>query len=87
MSVWCVKYSIAKKGKVSWTLEKFGFKVDKSCCIDGTYEEFENFIEKRSNQVVVQMDSIIIGKCEKCLLTVHFVDSSVILAFLREFYV
>ena len=60
------------------------FKVDKSCRVGRTYEEFEKFMEKNPDTAVVQMDSVIGSKGGKCLLTIHFVDSSFMLAFLRD---
>ncbi|NLZ72828.1 MAG: IS30 family transposase [Bacteroidales bacterium] len=60
------------------------FKVDKSCRVGRTYEEFEKFLEKSPDIAVVQMDSVIGSKGGKCLLTIHFVDTSFMLAFLRD---
>jgi hypothetical protein len=60
------------------------FKVDKSCRIGRSYEDFEKFMEKIPDTAVVQMDSVIGSKGGKCILTIHFVDSSFMLAFLRE---
>jgi IS30 family transposase len=60
------------------------FKVDKSCRIGRNYEEFEKFLEKSLDISVVQMDSVIGSKGGKCLLTIHFVDFSFMLAFLRD---
>jgi len=60
------------------------FKVDKGCRLGRTYREFEAFIEKHPDTAVVQMDSVIGAIGGKCLLTIHFVESSLMLAFLRE---
>ena len=60
------------------------FKVDKSCRIGRNYEEFGKFIEKNPDMSVVQMDSVLGSKGGKCLLTIHFVNSSFMLAFLRD---
>jgi len=60
------------------------FKVDRSCRIGRTYEGFEKFIEKYPDTAVVQMDTVIGSKGGKCLLTIHFVNSSFMLAFLRD---
>lgn len=60
------------------------FKVDKGCRVGRTYEEFEKFIENNPDTAVVQMDSVIGSKGGKCLLTIHFVDSNFMLAFLRD---
>ncbi len=60
------------------------FKVDKGCRIGRSYKEFESFIEKNPDTPVIQMDSVIGSKGGKCLLTIYFVESSLMLAFLRE---
>ena len=60
------------------------FKVDISCRIGRSYEDFAKFMEKNPDTAVVQMDSVIGSKGGKCLLTIHFVDSSFMLAFLRD---
>ncbi|MDF2843604.1 MAG: transposase [Herbinix sp.] len=60
------------------------FKVDKGCRVGRTYDAFEKFLEKNPDTAVVQMDSVIGSKGGKCLLTIHFVDSSFMIAFLRD---
>lgn len=60
------------------------FKVDKVCRIGRSYKEFEAFMEKNPDTAVVQMDSVIGTIGGKCLLTIHFVESSLMLAFLRD---
>ena len=60
------------------------FKVDKACRIGRTYNDFEAFIGKNPDTAVVQMDSVIGSVGGKCLLTIHFVQSSFMLAFLRD---
>jgi IS30 family transposase len=60
------------------------FKVDKGCRIGRNYEAFNAFIDKNPDTAIVQMDSVIGSKGGKCLLTIHFVDSSLMLAFLRD---
>lgn len=55
------------------------FKVDKCCRIGRNYEAFGAYIEKNPNTTVVQMDSVIGTKGGKCLLTIHFVDTSFML--------
>ena len=57
------------------------FKVDKGCRIGRTYKDFEMFIHKRPDTAVVQMDTVIGVQGGKCLLTIHFVESSFMLAF------
>jgi IS30 family transposase len=58
--------------------------VDKGCRIGRNYEAFQTFIEKNPDTPIVQMDSVIGTKGGKCLLTVHFVETSLMLAFLRD---
>ena len=60
------------------------FKVDKGSRAGRSYKEFEAFMEKNPDTAVVQMDSVIGTIGGKCLLTVHFVESSLMLAFLRD---
>ena len=60
------------------------FKVDKGCRIGRSYEAFESFMEQHPDTAIVQMDSVIGTKGGKCLLTIHFVETSLMLAFLRE---
>ncbi len=64
--------------------KKAEFKVDKGCRIGRSYKEFEAFMEKNPDTAVVQMDSVIGTVGGKCLLTIHFVESSLMLAFLRD---
>ena len=60
------------------------FKVDKTCRVGRSYKEFEAYMEENPDTAVVQMDSVIGSVGGKCLLTVHFVQSSLMLAFLRD---
>ncbi len=64
--------------------KKAEFKVDKGCRVGRSYKEFETFMEKNPDTAVVQMDSVIGSIGGKCLLTIHFVESSLMLAFLRD---
>jgi len=60
------------------------FKVDKGCRIGRTYEDFKAFMEKYPDMPVVQLDTVIGEKGGKVLLTIHFVETSLMLAFIRE---
>ncbi|BCN31113.1 IS30 family transposase [Anaeromicropila herbilytica] len=75
---------LPRKVKFRERFKKPEFKVDKGCRIGRNYEAFGSFIERNSDTAVVQMDSVIGSKGGKCLLTVHFVDCSLMLAFLRD---
>lgn len=60
------------------------FKIDRGCRIGRTYKDFQEFIEQNPEINVVQMDSVIGSKGGKVMLTIHFVDTSFMLAFLRD---
>ena len=60
------------------------FKVDKGCRIGRNYDDFNAFLDKNPDISVVQMDSVIGSRGGKCLLTIHFVDTSLMLAFIRD---
>ncbi len=75
---------LPRKVKFRARYKKPEFKVDKGCRIGRNYDAFQSFIEKNPDTAIVQMDSVIGTKGGKCLLTVHFVDASLMLAFLRD---
>ncbi|WP_160676517.1 IS30 family transposase [Clostridium sp. C8-1-8] len=75
---------LPRKVKFRERYKKPEFKVDKGCRIGRNYEAFGAFIDKNPDTAVVQMDSLIGTKGGKCLLTIHFVDCSLMLAFLRD---
>lgn len=75
---------LPRKVKFRERYKKPEFKVDKGCRIGRNYGAFNTFIEKKPDIAIVQMDSVIGTKGGKCLLTIHFVDCSLMLAFLRE---
>ena len=60
------------------------FKVDRGCRIGRNYSDFQKFLADNPETTVVQMDSVIGRVGGKCLLTIHFVESSLMLAFLRD---
>ncbi|WP_346870260.1 IS30 family transposase [Clostridium sp. UBA5119] len=75
---------LPRKVKFRERYKKPEFKVDKGCRIGRNYDSFQAFIEKNPDTAIVQMDSVIGSKGGKCLLTIHFVDTSLMLAYLRE---
>ncbi|EDK34289.1 Predicted transposase [Clostridium kluyveri DSM 555] len=75
---------LPRKVKFGERYKKPEFKVDKGCRIGRNYESFGTFMDKNPDIAVVQMDSVIGSKGGKCLLTIHFVECSLMLAFLRE---
>ena len=60
------------------------FKIDKGCRINRNYDNFKEYIKKHPDTSIVQMDSVIGTRGGKTLLTIHFVDTSFMLAFLRD---
>lgn len=75
---------LPRKVKFRERYKKPEFKVDKGCRIDRNYKNFCEFLEKTPDTNIVQMDSVIGEKGGKCLLTIHFVECSFMLAFLRD---
>lgn len=59
-------------------------KVDKSCRIGRTFEEFKKFREENPSLPVTELDSVEGVKGGAVLLTIHFVLPKLQLAFLRE---
>lgn len=64
--------------------KKQEFKVDRGCYIGRNYMDFQVYMAKNPNTHVVQMDSVIGSIGGKVLLTMHFPDTSFMLAFLRD---
>jgi len=75
---------LPRKVKYRPRYKKPEFKVDKGCRIGRNYDDFKSFLEKHSDLSVVQMDSIIGTRGGKVLLTIHFVETSFMLAFIRD---
>ena len=61
-------------------------KKDRSCRIGRTYADYLAFRQENPDVNVVEMDSVEgrKGIDEKCLLTIHFTNSRLMLAFIRE---
>lgn len=66
------------------TKETTIYKVDKKCLENRTYEDFERYMEEHPDTPIVEMDSVEGRKGGKVLLTIHFVNCSFMLAFIRE---
>lgn len=60
------------------------YKVDKNCLVNRRYEDFEKYMEEHTDTPIVEMDSVEGVKGGKVLLTIHFVNCSFMLAFIRE---
>ena len=60
------------------------YKIDKNCLDGRKYEDFLNFLKDNPDVNIVEMDSVEGEKGGKTLLTIHFVNCSFMLAFLRD---
>lgn len=60
------------------------YKIDKKCLEGRRYKDFLKFMDEHPDTPIVQMDSVEGRKGGKVLLTLHFVNCSLMLAFLRE---
>ena len=74
---------LPRKARLRPRKQKKEYKVDKGCRIGRSYKDFKEYLEMNPDTSIVQMDSVIGSVGGKCLLTIHFVDSSFMLAFLR----
>jgi IS30 family transposase len=59
-------------------------KIDTQCRVGRTYADYKAFMAENPGTPVVEMDTVIGRVGGKCLLTLQFVQSSFMLAFLRE---
>lgn len=75
---------LPRKVKFRQRYKKPEFKVDKGCRIGRNYQDYLKFKMANPDLAEVQMDTVIGTKGGKCLLTIHFVESSLMLAFLRD---
>lgn len=64
--------------------KKSAFKVDRSCRVGRDYGCFQRFMDENPDTPVTQLDSVLGKKGGKVLLTVHFVNCEMMLAFLRN---
>lgn len=60
------------------------FKVDRGCRIGRNYADFQEYLGEHPDTTIVQKDSVIGRVGGKCLLTIHFLETSFMLAFLRD---
>jgi IS30 family transposase len=72
-----VRYRPRKKAKTR-------FKVDKTCVFGRNYNDFLAFMKNMEDAAVVQMDTVEGRKGGKVLLTLSFVNSSFMWAYLRD---
>lgn len=60
------------------------YKIDKECLNDRRYEDYTIFLNSNPDINIVEMDTVEGIKGGKVLLTIHFVNCSFMLAFIRE---
>lgn len=60
------------------------FKVDKNCRLGRTYQDFQDYIQEHPDTAIVQMDSVEGVRGGKVFLTIFFVQSDLLLIYLRE---
>lgn len=75
---------LPRKMKFKACKKKKDFKVDKKCRIGRDYSCFQKFLEENPDTPVIQLDSVEGKRGGKVLLTIHFVKSEMMLAFLRD---
>jgi IS30 family transposase len=63
---------------------QMGYKVDKKCLEGRKYDDFLKFIDENKDLSMVEMDTVEGKKGGKVLLTIHFVDTSFMLMFIRD---
>ena len=72
-----VRYKPRKKAKTH-------LKVDKTCAIGRSYDDFLAFMESEGHSAIAQMDTVEGRKGGKVILTLSFLNSSFMLAYLRD---
>lgn len=75
---------LPRKVKYRPRYKKPELKVDRGCRIGRNYHDYEVYMGKYPDTAEVQMDSVIGTKGGKVLLTIYFVNVSLMLAFIRE---
>lgn len=63
---------------------KTSYKIDKECLNNRKYDDYIKFINENPDVNIVEIDTVEGIKGGKVLLTIHFVNCSFMLAFLRE---
>lgn len=80
----CKNLDLPRKVRYHITKAEKKVKVDKRCRIGRSYEDFLKFMEEHPGLPVVEIDSVEGKKGGKVLLTIHFTNSNLQLAFLRD---
>lgn len=75
---------LPRKVRYSRRHSKRNFKVDKSCTVGRTYDDFKKYMEENPQLPITEIDSVEGRKGGKVLLTIHFVKTELMLAFIRE---
>ena len=75
---------LPRKVKYRPRYKKPELKVDTGCRYGRNYHDYEVYMEKNPDIAVVQMDSVIGNRGGKVLLTIYFVNVSLMLGFLRN---
>jgi len=66
--------------------KKKSIKIEPACRVGRTFRDFLSFVEENPDTPIVQMDTLIgkKGAIEPVLLTIHFVQSELMIVFLRK---
>lgn len=75
---------LPRKVRYSKRTKKKDFKVDKSCRIGRSYEDYLRYRNQHPDLPITQIDSVEGKKGGKVLLTIHFVKAELMLAYVRE---
>lgn len=75
---------LPRKVKYRTRYKKPEFKVDRACRFGRTYVDFQHYTANNPELPIIQMDSVVGSIGGKVLLTIHFVDTSLMLAFIRD---
>lgn len=75
---------LARKVKFKRRKQKVHVKVDKTCRIGRKYEDYIKYLKENPDTPITELDSVEGVKGSKVLLTIHFVKSEMMLAFLRD---
>ena len=76
---------IPRKVRYAGRRPKKQYKVDRGCRIGRTYQDFLDFMGQNPDLPNTQLDSVEGTKGGKVLLTIHFVKTGLMLAFLRDY--
>jgi len=75
---------LPRKVKYRPRYKKPELKVDRGCRVGRNYHDYEVYMGKYPDTAEVQMDSVIGTKGGKVLLTIYFVNVSLMIAFIRD---